>query len=241
MTDGTGKGPDALSECLEDAFVEDIGLSWVTSKWNVPDELSPEDAERFLPDGGPSAWWLTLPASAVENFDRSRAVRLGQDIRALVESPLPDGTIRTVWLGATHGTSDPEAYGFGARAWLRALEDAWLIRVREEDPAFTPPRAQPVLDEGARQAVLGVIRPVAGDLGRAASDPGYGLPVRGLVPALRQVVTEACADLGYRLFLRALKAYFVEIDTSSHDAFVALGQRFGYPEFLVEDNLNHRH
>lgn len=106
MTDGTGKGPGALSEYLEDAFVEDIGLSWVTSKWNVPDELSPEDAERFLPDGGPSAWWLTLPASAVENFDRSRAVRLGRDIRTLVESPLPDGTIRTVWLGATHGTSD---------------------------------------------------------------------------------------------------------------------------------------
>lgn len=220
--------------------MEDIGLSWVTSKWHIPDALSPEDAERFLPEGGPSAWWLTLPASAVENFDRSKAVRLGLDIRTLVESPLPDGTIRTVWLGATHGTFDPEAYGFGARAWLRELEDAWLTRVREDDPVFTPPPPQPVLDERARQAVLGVIRPVAEDLDRAASNPGYGLPVRGLVPALREAVTKACADLGYRLFLRAMKAYSVEIDTSSHDAFVALGQRFGYPEFLVDDNLNLR-
>ncbi|MFF8030515.1 hypothetical protein [Streptomyces sp. NPDC016626] len=240
MTDRTGKGPGALSDYLEDIFVEDIGLSWVTSKWNVPDELSPEDAERCLPEGGPSAWWLTLPASAVENFDRSRAVRLGQDIRRLVESPLPDGTIRTVWLGATHGTFDPEAYGFGARPWLRELGDAWLTRVRQDDPVFTPPPPQPVRDEQARQAVLGVMRPVADDLDRAASNPGYGLAVHGLVPALRQVVTEACADLGYRLFLRAMKAYFVEVDTSSHDAFVALGQRFGYPEFLVDDNLNHR-
>jgi hypothetical protein len=98
-----------------------------------------------------------------------------------------------------------------------------------------------VLDERARQAVLRVIHPVADDLDHAAANPGYGLPVPGLVPALEQVVTEACADLGYRLFLRAMKAYFVEIDKTSHDAFIALGQRFGYPEFLVDDNLNHQH
>jgi hypothetical protein len=140
------EGPDALNEYLEDIFVEDIGLTWVTSKWNIPDALSAEDAERFCPKGEPpSAWWLTLPESAVENFDRSKARQLGQDIRRLVQSPLPDGTIRTVWLGATHGSSDPEVYGFDARAWLRKLEDAWLARVRQDDPAFTPPPPQPVL------------------------------------------------------------------------------------------------
>ncbi|UXY32922.1 hypothetical protein [Streptomyces sp. HUAS TT20] len=64
--------------------------------------------------------------------------------------------------------------------------------------------------------------------------------VPDLVPALERVVTEACADLGYRLFLRTMKAYFVEIDQDRCDTFTALGERFGYPEFLVDDNLNVR-
>jgi hypothetical protein len=48
-----------------------------------------------------------------------------------------------------------------------------------------------------------------------------------------------CADLGYRLFLRAVKAYLVPVpeDTELYDTVVALAERFGYPEELVRDGL----
>ncbi|MFJ1602294.1 hypothetical protein ACIOHS_02790 [Streptomyces sp. NPDC088253] len=64
----------------------------------------------------------------------------------------------------------------------------------------------------------------------------------GLVPALERVVTEACADLGYRLFLRAVKAYFVPVpaDGKTYGRFVALGERFGYPYWVVREGLNDR-
>ncbi|MFJ5294783.1 hypothetical protein [Streptomyces sp. NPDC088348] len=80
------------------------------------------------------------------------------------------------------------------------------------------------------------IRPVADELEQAASKRS----VPGVVHALQQVVSEACADLGYRLFLRAMKAYSVEISEERGEKFLALGERFGYPEFLVDDNLNVR-
>ncbi|MDH2391789.1 hypothetical protein QCN29_24030 [Streptomyces sp. HNM0663] len=240
MTGEDEEEAPAQHEYFEDIFVEDIGLTWVTSKWDIPDALSPEDAEQHLPEGGPAAWWLTLPASAVEEFDRSKARQFGQDVRRLVESSLPDETIRTAWLGATHGCFDPAEYGFDARTWLRKLEEAWLARVRQDEPAFAPPSPQPVADEDLRHAVLQAIRPVADDLSRTVTAASYGTPAAGLVPALEQVVTQVCADLGYRLFLRAMKAYFVEIDKKSHDAFIALGERFGYPKYLVGDGLNYR-
>ncbi|MFJ5288174.1 hypothetical protein [Streptomyces sp. NPDC088348] len=89
---------------------------------------------------------------------------------------------------------------------------------------------------GLRTAVLDQIRPVADEPERAAAKRS----VPGVVPALKQVVGEACADLGYRLFLRAMKAYSVEISEERCETFVALGERFGYPEFLADDNLNVR-
>ncbi|WP_327295254.1 MULTISPECIES: hypothetical protein [unclassified Streptomyces] len=86
------------------------------------------------------------------------------------------------------------------------------------------------------RAVLDQIRPVADDLEQVAAKRS----VPGVVPALEQVVAEACADLGYRLFLRAMKAYSVDISEERCEMFVALGERFEYPEFLADDNLNVR-
>ncbi|WP_055493190.1 hypothetical protein [Streptomyces sp. TP-A0356] len=59
-------------------------------------------------------------------------------------------------------------------------------------------------------------------------------------PTRRTRATRTCADLGHRLFLRTMKAYFVEISEERCAAFNALGERLGYPEFLVDDNLNVR-
>ncbi|MFF5011731.1 hypothetical protein [Streptomyces sp. NPDC001165] len=89
------------------------------------------------------------------------------------------------WLGAARGLFDPAEYGISARAWLQRTEEAWLARVRRDDPAFAPPSPQPVVDEELRRAVLQVIHPSAEHLGHAAENPPFGTPVTGLAPALR--------------------------------------------------------
>ncbi|MCX3063568.1 hypothetical protein [Streptomyces beihaiensis] len=53
----------------------------------------------------------------------------------------------------------------------------------------------------------------------------------GLAPALERVVSEACADLGFRLLLRTIKAYGVQVSEARCEAFMALGERFGYSEY----------
>ncbi|MFF4358771.1 hypothetical protein [Streptomyces sp. NPDC001604] len=227
---------------LEDVYVTDIGLTWVASRWRVVDMYDREPDRHPRPEDGPLAEWLGFAELAVDEFDRSRAVQLGQDVQRLLRSSLPDDTIRTAWLGATHGLFDPAEYGISARSWLQRAEEAWLARVRREDPAFVPPPPHPVVDEELRQAVLRVIHSTAEHLGHAAEHPPFGTPVTDLVLALERVVAEACADLGYRFFLRAVKAYFVPVpaDGDTYRRFVALGERFGYPRWVVREGLNDR-
>ncbi|MFI0808067.1 hypothetical protein [Streptomyces echinatus] len=222
---------------LEDVYVTDVGLTWVASRWSSVDMFEREPDRHPRPEGGPVAEWLGFAALAVDEFDRSRAVQLDQDVQRLLRSPLTEDTILTVWLGATHGLFDPVEYGVSARTWLERVEETWLTRVRQDDPAFVPPSPQPVVDEGLVQAVLQMIRPVAEQLTHAAENPPYGTSVTCLAPALERVVTEACADLGYRLFLRAMKAYLVPADGP---ALIALGERFGYPHGIVREGLNDR-
>lgn len=228
---------ESESGYLEDVYVTDIGLTWIASRWSFVDMLDREPDRHPRPEGGPVAEWLGFATLAVGEFDRSRAVQLGQDVQRLLRSPLPEDTIRAVWLGATHGLFDPAEYGISVRTWLQRAEEAWLARVRQDDPAFVPPSPQPVADEELGRAVLQVIHAAAEPLSHAAQDPPFGASVTGLVPALERVVIEACADLGYRLFLRAMKAYQVPAD---RPILVALGKRFGYPYWVVREGLNDR-
>ncbi|MFE9881943.1 hypothetical protein [Streptomyces sp. NPDC005784] len=238
MTDGK----ESESGCLEDVYVTDIGLTWIASRWRVVDMFDREPDRRPGPEDGPLAEWLGFAALAVDEFDRSKAAQLGQDVQRLLRSPLPDETIRTVWLAATHGILDPNEHGMTVRTWLRRIEEAWLARVRQDDPAFVPLPPRPVVDEELRQAVIQMIHTVAEPLRLASEQPPYGVPATGLVPALERVVTEACADLGYRLLLRAVKTYSVPVpaDGETYGRFVALGERFGYPYWVVREGLNDR-
>ncbi|RCH65507.1 hypothetical protein DT019_27340 [Streptomyces sp. SDr-06] len=217
-------------------FILDIGLSWMASKSQYPMWLSAADFDRFVPKGGPVDIQLRIVSTAVTEDNRTAGMQIGEDVRRLLASPLTDDVIRTVWLGATQAYFDPAQHGLTGRDWLRRIEQTWTDSVRRMDAAFTPSPPRPVTDATLRGAVLGEISSVACDLERAASKGA----VPSLVPALEQVVSEACADLGYRLFLRAMKAYFVEITAQRCEALIALGQVFHYPEFLVDDNLNVR-
>ncbi|WP_328669625.1 hypothetical protein [Streptomyces sp. NBC_00328] len=67
--------------------------------------------------------------------------------------------------------------------------------------------------------------------------------LKGVDPAaVAAIEAEACAGLGYRLFLRAVKTYFVPVpaDGETYGRFVALGERFGYPYWVVREGLNDR-
>ncbi|KUN93071.1 hypothetical protein [Streptomyces resistomycificus] len=218
---------------------EEIGLSWVAAQCDDLVDLPVEDLDS-LAERGPLAAVVRIAERSVTDLDRPAALQLGRDVRRLLDSPLAEETLHTVWLGSTDKVFDPARDGVGARDWLRGIEEAWLSAQRRDDPAFVPPAAGPVTDEELRRAVLRVMAPLATDLTNAAETGIYPLPLPGLVPAQEQVVVQCCADLGYRMFLRAVKAYFVAVDENTRDALVALGERFGYPRTLVEGGLNHR-
>ncbi|WP_406072130.1 hypothetical protein OG372_36235 [Streptomyces sp. NBC_01020] len=217
-------------------FILDIGLSWMASKSEYPVWLSEEDFNRFVPKSGPVDVQLGIVDESITEFERTAGMQIGEDVRRLLDSSLPDEVIRTVWLGVTKSYFDPAKHGMTGRGWMRRIELVWTTSARRLDAAFVPPPPHPVTDAGLRSAVLDQIRPVADELEQAAAK--HSVP--GVVPALQQVVGEACADLGYRLFLRAMKAYSVEVSEERCEMFLALGERFGYPEFLVDDNLNVR-
>ncbi|MGW4652127.1 hypothetical protein [Kitasatospora sp. NPDC004289] len=63
----------------------------------------------------------------------------------------------------------------------------------------------------------------------------YAPPLPTLVPALEAAVGEVGADLGFRLFLRAMKVYFVPIGPARLARYQELGRRLGYHAFVVED------
>ncbi|MYX98175.1 hypothetical protein GT045_26020 [Streptomyces sp. SID486] len=212
----------------------DIGLSWLAMKSCHPVWLSAEDHDRFVPGGGPVEVQLRLVEDAVTAVGRTIVLQIGEDVRRLLASDLPDEVLRAVWIGATKRYFDPAEYDLTGGQWLRRVEGAWATGMRRSDAAFVPAPPRPVTDARLRSAVREQIGAVADVLGQAAVDGS----VPGLVPALERVVDEACADVGFRMFLRCMKAYFVAIDEERCDAFTALGERFGYPEFLVDDHLN---
>ncbi|AXI76780.1 hypothetical protein [Peterkaempfera bronchialis] len=71
---------------------------------------------------------------------------------------------------------------------------------------------------------------VTAEIDRAASALERAVAVPGIVPALRQVVHQADADLGFRMFLRAANAYSVPIGKEQYDRLRAIGDRWHIPQ-----------
>ncbi|WP_240679127.1 hypothetical protein [Streptomyces sp. SID4937] len=195
-----------------------------------------------LVEQGPVSTMVLIAGRSVTDLSRPAALQLGRDLRRLLDSALPEETIRTAWVGSTDHVFDPCKEEVGPRVWLERIEAAWLSAESRHTPGFVPPAADPVTDDALRAAVLRAISPVSADLALAdqMAQQYNPLPLTDLVPSLEQVVIQVCADLGYRLFLRAMKAYSVAIDEHGREAFVALGRRFGHPDGLVEEGLNMR-
>ncbi|MCX4984519.1 hypothetical protein [Streptomyces sp. NBC_00572] len=195
---------------------------------------------------------LDLAESEAEDDDH----QLGGDVRLLLDSPLPDEVLHTVWLAAGRRCFDPAEegaaqqgavergtaeqgiaeHGTGTRGWLERVAELCPPRAPERDPyeAKSLDDARPVVPEGElRTAVVAEIESAAAGLELRVAVPG-------IVPALLRVVRQADADLGFRLFLRTLKAYSVPVDADTYERLLALGDRLAYPRAAVHDELTVR-
>ncbi|WP_328941714.1 hypothetical protein OG259_08630 [Streptomyces sp. NBC_00250] len=187
---------------------------------------------------------LDLATSAAEDDDH----QLGADVRLLLDSPLPDEVLHTVWLAAVRRCFDPAEegtadrgtadqgiaeHGTGTRAWLERVAELCPPRAPERDPyeARSLDEARPVVPEGELRTA------VAAEIESAAAGLELRVAVPGIVPALLRVVRQSDADLGFRLFLRALKAYSVPVDADTYERLLALGDRLAHPRAAVHDEL----
>ncbi|MYR57515.1 hypothetical protein GTY54_15190 [Streptomyces sp. SID625] len=175
---------------------------------------------------------LALAARAAADDD----VQLGTDVRLLLGSPLPEPVLRTVWLAAVRRCFDPAEAEGEVRAWLRRLSDACPQQARELDPyeAAALDEVRPtVTEEALREIVTAEVEEAVPALERAVAVPG-------LAPALRDVVHQVDADLGFRLFLRAAKAYSVPFAPQQYDRLRTIGDRLAYPPATVHEDLTVR-
>ncbi|MFG3096434.1 hypothetical protein [Streptomyces sp. NPDC048202] len=221
-------------------MTHEIGLSWLAEQCDDIADLRPAELDCFDEQGrGRVSAMLMVAERSVADLVPSASRQLGRDTGRLLESAVPDETIRTAWVGSTDHVFDPGKEKVDARVWLEMLASAWLAAEVRREPEFIPSAADPVTEDAARAAVLRAMGPFAADVARAHEEgERYNwLPLPHLVPALEQLVSEVCADLGFRLFLRAVKRYELPVDGTSLTAFTALGERFGYPELLVEEGL----
>ncbi|MEU7024129.1 hypothetical protein ABZ990_26215 [Streptomyces sp. NPDC046203] len=175
---------------------------------------------------------LALARATAEDDD----FQIGRDVRLLLDSGLPEGTLHTVWSAAVRRCFDPVEEGADTRAWLREVAKVCPPRLPERDPyeeqALDASRPR-VREEELRTSVAAEIESAAAGLVR-------GVAVPGIVPALLRVVREADADLGFRLFLRVLKAYAVPVGKEQYDRFVALGELLAFPWAAVSAELRVR-
>ncbi|MFB8078789.1 hypothetical protein [Streptomyces sp. NPDC056013] len=172
---------------------------------------------------------LDIAESEAEDDDH----RLGADARLLLESPLPDDVLRTVWLAAVRRCFDPAEEGTDTRSWLDEVAELCPPRAPERDSyeVRSLDETRPVVPEEALRTT------VAAEIESAAVGLELRVAVPGIVPALLRVVREADADLGFRLFLRALKAYSVPVDADTYDRLFALGDALAYPPAAVHEGL----
>ncbi|MFH9727325.1 hypothetical protein ACH4M4_30795 [Streptomyces sp. NPDC017254] len=175
---------------------------------------------------------LGIAASEAEDDD----YRLGADVRLLLDSALPDEVLHTVWLAAVRRCFDPAEEGTDTRAWLDRVAELCPPRTPERDPyeVKSLDASRPVVPEGELRTA------VAAEIDAASAGLGLRVAVPGIVPALHRVVREVDADLGFRLFLRALKAYSVPVAADAYDRLLAIGDLLAYPRAAVHEKLTVR-
>lgn len=165
----------------------------------------------------------------------SAAYALLEDVLRLSRSSMSDDALAELWRVATAQGYDPQDDGAGPRQWLDRISEVCTERLREIDPAYTAAAPGPE-SRTLLSPVLRELKEIAPALTRAVHDsPWFGADTSpwfalsaGAVPLLEQVVTTVDPDLGFRLLLRAVRAYSVSVTEEQYIRYSALGDRFGY-------------
>ncbi|MFE6787196.1 hypothetical protein ACFVFF_33535, partial [Streptomyces sp. NPDC057680] len=179
---------------------------------------------------------LRLAADVAGVCEGEGAVELGNDVRLLRDSDVPDASLREVWLAAVGGRFDPVDHGLDMRGWLGRLAELWPARVRADTGRGASGFARPEADEEPlREDVVAEIRASAAEAtgSRTAGASPTGFPGA----ALESIAARCDADLALRLCLRVLKTRNVSVGKAQYDRVTALGERLGYPGPLVHDDL----
>ncbi|RSS41035.1 hypothetical protein [Streptomyces sp. WAC08241] len=205
-------------------FDEDFGLSGLAGKFQYP--------HVPLDDADAAAALVTVMA---EEWDGSYGIWLLEDVRRLLESPLSDDLIVRLWLAATATHFDPTRHGMSGRDWMERIAALCIDRIRQGDRTTTSDLSEPTIDEGLTRSVLEQVRSVGPVLSEAAVTTSHAVPLPDIVAPLEKVIAEVDADLGFRLFLRVMKAYFVRISAVRQASLLALGERFGYNRDVIDE------
>ncbi|WP_435284773.1 hypothetical protein, partial [Streptomyces koelreuteriae] len=157
------------------------------------------------------------------------AALLLEDVLRLLRSPLSDATITMLW-----GAVSDAALRTDGRDWLRLVAEVCSERLREVAPAYifgVPPARTESVDTVLRE--VREMAPMVAD--KAVSPHWQPLPAAEAMAALEQVVRRADPDLGFRLYLRVLLALSVPVTPRQYERYRAIGERFGYGEYHVDE------
>jgi predicted DNA-binding protein len=228
----------------------DFGLSGLTEAFALSPAPENTDAALGLVTAKLDAYDRERPVGSVDHLSADERSILGydtshdewgygddlrEDVRGLVESPLTDEAIRTVWRAAAGGVWDPAAHGMSARDWLRRIDETCAVRPPRKVPGRRP-APSPLWD--ARPPAADEVRDdVVAEIRFCRERSAGSLPSPDTLSALEEVAV-VHPELGFRLFLRALKAYSVRIDKEWYDRFQALADRFEHHSALVDSGLD---
>ncbi|MBP5940131.1 hypothetical protein [Streptomyces acidiscabies] len=157
------------------------------------------------------------------------AALLLEDALRLLRSPLSDNAITALWIAVSDA-----ALRIDGRDWLRLIATVCEERLREVAPAYTP--VTPPARTELTGTVLAELREVALTVGDKAISPHWQpLPAVDAMTALEQVIERVDPDLGFRLFLRVMWTLCVRITREQYQRYEAIGERFGYGEYHVNN------
>lgn len=198
----------------------DFGLSglmkWFASPW--VSEASEEEIITDVADWGNGAYAPTLLEDALR----------------LLESPLPDQMISLLYRATIGLPYGPDEIWQDGRGLLDDIVRISTDRIRRDHPSFTPAQSGPPAGGPLKEAVLEEIHEVAPVMRDAIGARG-----NEAITALEQLVAEVDPDLGFRFFLRVLKAHLVPITEAQYLRYHELGERFGFHELVVDDGTLH--
>jgi hypothetical protein len=195
----------------------DFGLSGLTKWFSGPwvGEATEEEIIVGAADWGNGAYAPTLLEDALR----------------LLDSPVPAPVIDLLLRAATGLPHEPDAAVVrNGRDLMDDIVRISVERIRRDNPSFAVVPLEPPVGGPIEEAVLAQIRDAAPALRDAVRAGGIEV-----VAALEQVVEEADPDLGFRLFLRVLKAYLVPVTETQYVRYHEIGERLGYNEFVVDD------